>query len=160
MTDAKPDTSEAEVVRAAEMLEAYDFDVTAALLRTLLAERDALRAERDATVRERDGWTETARHFSEGSDYYRGLLVRIGQTFGREAQIADDGSDMREVLVAKVPDLVAALRAQRDSLRDALEKALEWIEGWDPGFTMEPDWPADHAAMRGVLATLREAGHE
>jgi hypothetical protein len=62
----------------------------------------------------RKGWIEAAAMHHRNEQYYRGLVIQIGQMFGREAQIADDGTDMQEVLCAKVPELVeAALRSVR-----------------------------------------------
>lgn len=154
MTDAvKPDTSEAAVERDAATVEHFarvwpeDAEESvrdamrnslvhiSALLRALLAERDAAAIARDDAIRR-------MADASRDAGRWRGI------------------SEGNDVVIKHLRAERDALRAQRDSLRDALEKALEWIEGWDPGFTMEPDWPADHAAMRGVLATLREAGHE
>lgn len=71
MGDVKPDTSEAAVETAAEMLDAYDFDVTAALLRALLAERDAALTARDDAIRRMADAARDAgrwRGISEGND--------------------------------------------------------------------------------------------
>jgi len=39
-------------------------------------------------------------------DYYRGLVVRVGNMIGEPAHIADDGTRRDDVLCAKVPGLV------------------------------------------------------
>lgn len=74
-----------------------------------------------AAARERDGWMESARHFSQGSEYYLNLLDSVGKTLGPRAFTADDGSLSDGVLRAKVPELVEELKRERD--RFALEFA-------------------------------------
>ena len=59
-------------------------------------------------------WQETAAYAQRGLDYYRSLVVKIGETIGESAYIADDGGTHDDVLCAKVPELVAALQAERD----------------------------------------------
>lgn len=55
-----------------------------------------------------NAWYDTAAQMSRNADYYRGLVVKIGKMFGKEAYISDDGSIQDDVLCAKVPELVAA----------------------------------------------------
>lgn len=54
-------------------------------------------------------WEETAAQMSRNADYYRGLVVKIGEMFGENAYISDDGSKQDSVLCAKVPELVQEL---------------------------------------------------
>lgn len=56
-----------------------------------------------------EAWEETAAQYARNADYYRGLVVKIGNMFGVKAYTADDGSISESVLCAKVPDLVAEL---------------------------------------------------
>lgn len=108
MSDAvKPDTNEAEVVRAAEMLEAYDFDVTAALLRDLLAERNAAVTARDDAIR------------------------RLGDA-ARDAGRWRGISEGNDVVIKHLSAERDALRAERDKLRDGISKALLEIEDAGP----------------------------
>ena len=51
-------------------------------------------------------WMDTAAHFSNGLEYYRGLVIRCGEALGEDAYICDDGSRSEDVLCAKVPELV------------------------------------------------------
>jgi hypothetical protein len=60
-------------------------------------------------TRERDNWMETAMQESRNREYYRGLVVQIGQMFGESAKTCDDGSKAEDVLCAKVPQLVHEL---------------------------------------------------
>lgn len=60
-------------------------------------------------VIERDGWMEEAARYARNADYYRGLLVAIGELLGPEARTADNGVSSADVLVAKLPELVAKL---------------------------------------------------
>ena len=99
---------------------------------TLAAERIEVAHLREAFVTmeqaanqretERDGWIESARQFSRNEDYYRGLLDQIGVTFGTPAYTSDDGSLQDAVLRAKVPDLVAGLRADLAAARAVLDR--------------------------------------
>ncbi len=57
---------------------------------------------------ERDAWEETAKQAQTNCDYYKSLVVKIGEMLGREAYVADDGTKQTDVLCAKVPQLVAA----------------------------------------------------
>jgi len=54
-----------------------------------------------------DNWKETAAQHLRNEEYYRGLLIQIGEMLGEEAYIADDGSKQQDVLCAKIPELVA-----------------------------------------------------
>ncbi len=66
-------------------------------------------AEPSAPVAEEPSpWEETARHYAQGQDYYRGLLDQIGARMGPPAYTADDGSISDEVLRAKLPEVVDA----------------------------------------------------
>lgn len=56
---------------------------------------------------------ECARQHLRNEEYYRGLVVQIGESIGDASYIADDGTRSEDVLCAKVPELVAALVAQR-----------------------------------------------
>lgn len=68
----------------------------------------------ESAIAERNNWVESAMMFSRNEDYYRGLVVKIGEMLGPEAYVSDDGSVQQDVLCAKVPELVAArLRANQ-----------------------------------------------
>ena len=58
-------------------------------------------------------WMETAAAAQRNTDFYRSLLIEIGELFGRAAHISDDGSYQADVLIAKVPDLVKELLATK-----------------------------------------------
>jgi hypothetical protein len=77
-----------------------------------------------ALTTERDAWMETATQSQRGSDYYSGLLDKIGELFGEPAYIADDGTRSDSILRAKVPELVLALSKERDELTDRLHKEV------------------------------------
>lgn len=51
-------------------------------------------------------WVDTALLNQRNAEYYRRLVVEIGDNFGDEAKIADDGEVHESVLCAKVPELV------------------------------------------------------
>ena len=57
-------------------------------------------------------------------DYYRGLVVQIGEQLGIAAKTSDDGSIQQDVLCAKVPELVQYERDQ--DKREA--GALRWLD--------------------------------
>lgn len=58
-----------------------------------------------------DNWYDTAAQHFRNEEYYRGLVVKIGEMLGDEAYVSDDGSKQDSVLCAKVPELVAKLVA-------------------------------------------------
>lgn len=60
-----------------------------------------------------DRWFETAQQHCRNEEYYRGLIIKIGELFGVEARTSDDGSIQQDVLCAKVPELVAAALASK-----------------------------------------------
>lgn len=75
----------------------------------------ALKKEQDEHERTKqrcDNWQETAAQHCRNEQFYRGLLVKIGELFGEAAKTADDGGVHEDVLVFKVVDLVE----QRDAL--------------------------------------------
>jgi hypothetical protein len=53
-------------------------------------------------------WYDIAEQASRNTNYYRGLVVKIGKMLGPDAYISDDGSIQDDVLCAKVPELVAS----------------------------------------------------
>lgn len=58
-------------------------------------------------------WEEAAKLATRNEDYYRGLMIKIGKMFGKEAYISDDGSVQIDVLCAKVPELVEAFMQKK-----------------------------------------------
>lgn len=68
-----------------------------------------VRAYIAALEKERDNWMEDCRRKCCDIEYYQGLLDQIGNLFGEQAMIADDGSKMDSVIRAKVPELVREL---------------------------------------------------
>ena len=65
----------------------------------------------EQAVRERNNWCDTAAQHCRNEQYYRGLVIKIGEMLGRDAYVSDDGSVQEDVLCAKVPELVARLVA-------------------------------------------------
>lgn len=63
----------------------------------------------EEAVLQRNAWVDSAMRFSLNEEFYRNIVVQIGEMFGREARIADDGSEPGGVLCLKVPELVQAL---------------------------------------------------
>lgn len=64
-------------------------------------------------IAERNNWIESAMMFSQNEDFYRGLVVQIGEMFGDAAKTSDDGSLQQSVLALRVPELVAELLQSR-----------------------------------------------
>lgn len=60
-------------------------------------------------LNERNNWIDTAAQHSRNEDFYHGIVSDIGDMFGLIARVTDDGSICEDVLVLKVPELVAAL---------------------------------------------------
>ena len=51
-------------------------------------------------------WMGTAAQKERDTDYYRGLLERCGEAIGDRAFIADDGTRSKDVLCAKIPEII------------------------------------------------------
>lgn len=75
------------------------------------AEVQRLNDELDRSVK---AWNETAAQAARDREYYRGLVIRIGNLFGEAAKTCDDGSKSEDVLVAKVPELVEELCKEKN----------------------------------------------
>lgn len=86
-----------------------------------LAEIDRLRGEAEA-------WEQTAAQHLRNENYYRGLVVSIGEGFGAAARTSDDGSAQDGVLCAKVPELVAAMRGENERLARLAVPSVEQIK--------------------------------
>lgn len=76
-----------------------------------------------AKERERQAWEETAAQFSRNADYYRGLLDKIGETYGECAHIADDGIRSEDILRAKLPELAVSFSRVAAQMAEALQLA-------------------------------------
>lgn len=59
-------------------------------------------------------WMEDAARYARNADFYRSIVVEIGEMFGDAAKTSDDGSLQDDVLALKVPGLV---RRALDELR-------------------------------------------
>lgn len=66
-------------------------------------------APRRSVLQEVENWKATAEQESRNRDYYRSLVVQIGEMLGPVAYTQDDGGIVTDVLCAKVPGLVAEL---------------------------------------------------
>ncbi len=58
------------------------------------------------TAKATENWMEIARQNQRNTDYYRDLVVQCGEAIGKKAYIQDDGGIVKDVLCAKVPELV------------------------------------------------------
>lgn len=58
------------------------------------------------TVESSRAWMAHAAGYARDVDFYRGLVVQIGEMLGKAAYTADDGSISEDVLCIKVPELV------------------------------------------------------
>ena len=78
---------------------------------------------------ERDNWEETAKRHYRNEEYYRGLLIKCGETIGAESYISDDGSIQEDVLCAKIPELVAGLFNKGLERAAEIAKTLQDLKG-------------------------------
>ncbi len=60
----------------------------------------------DAVAKRICFWMDTAAQNQRNTEYYRGLLVRCGESIGDAAYTQDDGGKSEDVLCAKIPELV------------------------------------------------------
>jgi hypothetical protein len=74
----------------------------------------------EAVAKRIAAWMNTAAEQCRGLEFYRGIIVKVGEPFGDAAKTSDDGSIQADVLALKVPELVDGLRAERDSLKATL----------------------------------------
>lgn len=129
--------------------------------------------------RQRKAWEESAAQFHRNECFYRDLIHQIGKPFGVAAMTSDDGSVQQDILALKVPELVAALQAERDTLAGHLTKignaCISGITGAaEDGHETDPEilWKAisesvrlghernDEAnALKGQLAESRETAN-
>ena len=56
---------------------------------------------------------ESINQISIDRNYYRMLLIQVGEMFGKAAHIAEDGTYERQVIIDKVPELVRELLAAK-----------------------------------------------
>lgn len=62
----------------------------------------------EAVAKRLDTWMDTAAQAQRNCDFYRGLVDQCAQHLGAEAFTADDGTLMKDPVLLKVPELVAA----------------------------------------------------
>ena len=74
-------------------------------------------------------WQETAMQNQRNADYYRSLVVKIGELFGDAAYIQDDGGRSEDILCAKVPELVQEMVALQKVLQRVCVAAHAWMYG-------------------------------
>ena len=94
-----------------------------------------LRGEAIEYKRQATNWEESARQYHRNTQYYRNLLVKIGETIGSESYVADDGSISEDILCAKLPELVTALQEEvakaKNNLKISEEHSDAIVDGFD-----------------------------
>lgn len=63
-------------------------------------------------------WMYTAAQETKNTEFYRKLLVEIGEMFGDKAKIADDNSVQEDVIALRVPELVRELIESREKSQE------------------------------------------
>lgn len=134
-------------------------EARASLDRAVEASNADLEKRRDA-VRSANNWEGTARREAENVEYYRGLLVAIGEMFGEEARTQDDGGKVGHVLAAKVPELVASMKAKLEEFTTNLtcghpRVALDDATGGCLACERETRW----RLLEEVVSALRKDDH-
>jgi len=84
------------------------------------AKRERKKRRRKALKLQRDGWKETAIQHARSSDFYRGLVIEIGELFGDAAKRQDDGGLSEDVLCLLVPGLARGLKRKAYTLEEAV----------------------------------------
>jgi hypothetical protein len=110
--------------RAYRKIAAQELDLLAELERRT-AERDEAFSRAEAAEKRAQTWEETACQGARNTGYYRDIVVAIGETIGLQAYVSDDGSVQQDVLCAKVPELVVALKDRAESAEALLREARE-----------------------------------
>ncbi len=67
---------------------------------------EGLERDLEAQINITSNWESTAAQHLRNEEYYRSLVVQIGEMFGIMSKISDDGSVQDSVLALKVPELV------------------------------------------------------
>lgn len=80
-----------------------------------------LREELAEVKQQLAGMTDSARHFADGMEYYRGLIDEAAKSIGVAMYTADDKGVHPDPLRAKLPECAAELVQQRDELLAALQ---------------------------------------
>lgn len=95
---------------------------------TDITEKVMLEARCDEIQRQRNLWEEDARQYCINADYYRSIVVAIGEMLGQEAKLRDDGSTALDVLCAKVPELVRNYIKNAESTAEKLRLQIYDLE--------------------------------
>lgn len=69
----------------------------------------------EAAAKRIAAWMDTAASACRDVEFYRNIVCEVGEMFGEEAKISDDGSIQQDVLALKVPELVKRLLSENQS---------------------------------------------
>jgi len=113
----------------------------------------------EAVAKRIAAWMDTAAQAARGQEFYRELVVKIGEKFGIAAKTSDDGSVQDHVLALKVPELVDKAMGERAKLRFALahlvgEGAVEELKKLEPIVRLMGITEEDKAKMIVAIHTL------
>ncbi len=78
-----------------------------------VAAASELESAKESAKAEIAAWEDTAAQSQRNAEYYKDLVVQIGENFGDAAKTADDGTLGDSILCAKVPELVHAFMNQK-----------------------------------------------
>ena len=104
---------------------------------------------------EGNAWMSTAAQYARNSDYYRGLVIRIGKAIGESAYTADDGSRSQDVLCAKVPELVEAILRHPATAKSA-DRCGELVERLRAHIKYQKESEADYLVYGEIEDILSE----
>ena len=104
-------------------------------------------------IRERDAWMEDCKRHLRNEQYYRGLVLQIGECLGQEVYVCDDGSISQDILCAKVPELVERQLAE-------LRQAIGLLTTLHPTMQMDVDRPLAMAEKIHAFVTSARAPQE
>jgi len=113
-------------------------------------------AETSRLRSERDGWRAQAEQELRNAEYYRGLVVRIGEMFGVSAKTQDDGVVVDGVLCAKVPSLVEGMLAFTTAIREEAQRTAPLLH---KARTAPPAMTAREAARKIADWSRDQQGH-
>ena len=94
--------------------------------RDWIREQLSMSQEHEAELlKERDAWKEIAERHARNEAFLADLLDQSAAYLGPEVFVSDDGSVQDTPLKLKVPELVKALKEERDALRAEITRLTE-----------------------------------